>query len=145
MLDALLGLIAVAASFAWLLWETNGLRVRLLTGRDEPPTFAQYKAYNSLKKRKYYEVAIHHGSNAPEPTGLLYNVVFDPGITEPLCGWEWLDKHCADLVDWQPEVYLDLGGVHYTMTVKQPGILAEVMKVNKLTKRQRAMYATEAA
>ena len=136
----ILTLLAIALAFTWLLKETNYLRINLLIGKEKAKVFAQYKAYNSLKKRKYYDVPIHYGSNAEEPAGVTYQVVFSPGITEPLCGWDWLDKHCADLVDYAPRVQMAIGGVRYDMTIKSPGILDKVMKVNKLTKKQRLQY-----
>lgn len=143
----LISLFLFALSYYWLLRETDWLRVRLLVGKEKPKVFAQYKAYNSFKKKKTYEVELHFGSNSEEPTPdmICYNVVLDPGITEPLCGWAWLDKHCADMVDFTPNVYLDMVGVRYNMTIKpqgvSEGILGKVMKVNKVSKQQKLKYA----
>ena len=128
---------------AWLLYETDYMRVRLLTGIEKPVKYAQYKAFNSLTKKKlYWSVPLlHHGSNAEEPEGVMYEVILAPGITEPLCGWNWLDKHCADLVGFEHKVYLAIAGVKYDMTIKSPSILNEVMKVNKLSKKEKLEYA----
>ena len=136
-------LIIIALAFYWLLSETDYLRIRLLIGDDKPKHLARYKAYNSLKKKKYYNVPIYSGGNTDDflSTEITYDVVLAPGITEPLCGWDWLDKHCADLVGFENKVYLAIAGVKYDMTIKSPSILNEVMKVNKLNKKERLQYA----
>jgi len=139
----MIALIGIALAFIWLLRETDYLRIRLPMGADIPPVPpkpAQYRAYNSLRKKKHYEIEIHHGSNQEVPDGPTYHIVLDPGVTEPLCGWDWLDKHVGDLVDYQPRVQMQLAGVRYDMTIKAPGILDQVMKANKLSKQERARY-----
>ena len=141
----ILTILTIALALIWLGKETDWLRVRLLIGKDKPKVFAQYRAFNSLKKKKYYEVEVHAGSNADEPQGTMYTVVLDPGITDPICGWDWLDKHVADLVDYTPRVELQLAGIKYDMTIKpagiEQGIMDKVMKVNKLSKQEKLKYS----
>ena len=130
-------------AFYWLGRETDWLRIRLPMGADVPallPGPAQYVAYNALRKAKRYSVEIHRGSNQEIPTGPTYHVVLNPGVDEPLCGWDWLDKHVGDLVNYQPRVQMEMAGVRYDMTIKAPGILDQVMKANKLSKQERARY-----
>uniref|UniRef100_A0A6M3IDV6 Uncharacterized protein n=1 Tax=viral metagenome TaxID=1070528 RepID=A0A6M3IDV6_9ZZZZ len=135
----------IGLAFYWLLLESDYLRIRLMIGEPSTPKYARYKAYNAMSKRKYYSGSIHEGNNYPvdySPNGEQeYTIVLNPGIDNILCGWEWLDKHCADLVDYQPDIYLETGGVRYSMTIKQPSILKDVMRVNKLTKKQKQAYA----
>lgn len=142
-------LLTIALAFYWLLRETDYLRVRLLIGADKPPKYARYKAYTALTKRKTNLEFLHKGNNYPEgytPNGEPeYTIILNPGIDDVLCGWDWLDKHCADLVDYTPKVDLKLGGVSYSMTIKpagiEQGVMDKVMKVNKLSKQERNKYA----
>ncbi|KKN18459.1 hypothetical protein LCGC14_0955680 [marine sediment metagenome] len=69
----------------------------------------------------------------------LYDICLSPN-TDTLCGKKWLDKHWNDLADYQPKVEMNIGGVRYKMTIKQPSILKDVMRVNKLTKKQKLAY-----
>lgn len=135
----------IVFAMAWLLIETDFLRVRLLVGKEAPKLFAQYKVFTGLKTRKVYDVQIRHGANYPLTecrTGPLYTIVFNPGITEPLCGWQWLDQHCADLVGFAYKVDLQIGTVKYKMIIKKAGIFAEVMKANKALAKQERLNMT---
>ena len=141
-------IIFLSCLFTWLLYETDWLRVRLL--RYTPPApvpakLARYTAYNGFTHKKRGDsTLLREGSNLPagyspnsEP---CYNVYLNPDIDNVLCGWDWLDLHCAAMVYYQPQVYLSSGnGVRYTMTIRQPEILPEIMKVNRMTKRQRTL------
>ncbi len=130
----------IALVFLALMKETGWLRIRLLVGADKPPKYARYKVYNSLTAKKYYHDSIHNGDNYPadySPNGEPeYNIVLNPGIDNVLCGWEWLNAHVADCVDYKPEVFMNIGNVRYTMLIKQPSIIKDVMRVNHLTKKQ---------
>lgn len=143
----IVSIIIILASFYWLLRETDYLRVKLLAGLEATPKYARYKAYNILKSRKpnWRDTAIHEGDNYPagySPNGEPeYNIVLTPGINNILCGWDWLNKHVADMVDYQPKVEMTTGGVKYNMTIKQPAIIKDIMKANHLTKKQKLAYA----
>ena len=91
-------IIIIGLALAWLLYETDYMRIRLLVGKVKPPNYARYKVYNSMgKQKKYYFGAIHSGDNYPpdySPNGAPeYNIILSPGIDNVLCGYEWLDKH----------------------------------------------------
>ena len=136
----------VSLALSWLGYETKWLAVRLLVGELAKPKYARYKAYNSLTKRKFYDGrALHEGNNYPEgysPNGEPeYMIILNPGIDGILCGWDWLNEHCAGMVDYQPKIEMNMGGVRYNMTIKQPAIIKDVMKANHLTKKQKLAYA----
>ncbi len=134
-------IVAISLMFGYLLYETKGLTIRLLVGIETPiiPKYARYKVYSSAKGNSKSYTGIT-GNNYPEdysPNGEPeYNIFLSPGIDNILCGWKWLDKHCADLVDYQPKVYMAIGNIRYNMTIRQPSIIKDVMKVNKLSKKQ---------
>lgn len=140
-------IIIISLGFGWLLIETDFMRVRLPVGKAAKPKYARYKAYNILRKGKptWYDKPIYEGNNYPEgysPNGEPeYTVILNPGIDNVLCGWQWLDQHCASMVDYQPRLDMAIGGVRYNMVIKQPAIIKDIMKANKLTKKQRLAYA----
>lgn len=45
------------------------------------------------------------------------------------------------LADYKPQVELAIAGVRYNMTIKQPAIIKDVMRVNHLTRKQKLAYA----
>ena len=123
------------------------MRVRLLIGEIIKPQYARYEVYNKLKKKRVYwgDTTIHKGGNMPkdyspngEPT---YHIILSPGVSGVLCGFAWLDKHCADMVGYQPKVEMTMGGVRYKMVIKAPAIIKDIMKVNKIPKRERLAYS----
>lgn len=140
-------IVIIGLAFAWLGYETDWLRIRLLVGAIAKPKYARYKAYNKIgnKKPSWGDTKLHEGNNYPEgytPNGEPeYIITLNPGINNVLCGWGWLDKHCADLVDYHPNLYLETGGVRYNMKLKKPEVLKDIMKANKLSKQQRLAYA----
>lgn len=139
-------IIVIALALSWMVYETDFMRVRLLVGEPAKPKYARYKVYNSSSRKTLKpDYRLHEGDNYPEgysPNGEPeYIIVLNPGIDNVLCGWEWLNKHCADLVDYQPKVQMLTGGVKYDMTIKEPSIIKDVMRVNKLTKKQKLAYA----
>lgn len=132
-------LIVMPIVFYWLLRETDYLRVRLMVGDSVAPKYARYAAYQILGARKPGgSGAYHRGDNYPpdfSPNGEPeYKIVLSPGIDNVLCGWLWLDKHCADHVDYTPTVQMDAHGVKYSMTIKSPAIIPDIVKANKVTK-----------
>jgi len=141
-------LIIISLAFTWLLYETDYLRVRLLVGHPPyPPKYARYEAYNIYTRRKpsWNDKPLYEGGNLPadySPNGEpCYQVILNPGIKNILCGWDWLNEHCADMVDYQPKVEMTMGGVRYNMTIKQPAIIKDIMKANRLTRKQKLAYA----
>lgn len=140
-------IISMLIAFAWLGYETDWLRVRLLAGTPCVIKYASYEVYNMLKKRnpKWSDTTLHTGNNFPEEHTQngepQYIVILTPGIDGVLCGWDWLDHHVADLVDYQPKVDMTIGNINYHMTIKQPAIIKDIMRVNKLTKKQKLAYS----
>lgn len=130
----------IGLALAWMFWELRfWLRDGLIIGKTETK-YARYQVCNALRNHKAaFKI---QGGNLPEgqsPNGEpLYDIVLSPGVDNVLCGWDWLNQHCADMVDYQPHVTMNIAGVRYNMTVKQPAILKDVMKANKLTKRELA-------
>lgn len=109
--------------------------------------YASYKAYNTIgaKRRRssYSDRSLHSGGNfrkdhsrngAPE-----YDIILNPGIRGVLCGWGWLNRHCADLVNYKPEVFMTIGNVRYTMTIERLAIIKDIMKANHLTRKQKVI------
>jgi hypothetical protein len=137
-------IVLIILEFACLGYFTKFMTVRLYRGNGQVKTqYASYRVCTSLRKRKAYWQCpeIHAGDNFPtnfrrngEP---CYDVVLTPGVTNILCGWEWLDKHCADMVDYKPEVFMAIANIRYTMTIKQPSIIKNIIKANHLTRREK--------
>lgn len=48
-----------------------------------------------------------------------------------LPGWGWLHQHEHDYDGWQPTIEMDIGKVHYNMTIRDPKVISEVCKVNR--------------
>ena len=135
-------LIIIWLSLVWLGYETDWMRVRLPSGVAIKPKYARYVAYNKLRgTQTWRDTTIHSGGNLPadySPNGEPeYTIILSPGIKDILCGWRWLDEHCADMVDYQPQVFMTVGNIRYTMTIKQPSIIKDIMRVNRLTKKQK--------
>lgn len=142
-------IVLMLLEFALLGYATKWFTVRLPKGTGRK--CASYSAYNNvgLKRRKpaYFHTPLHSGNNFPDgcsPNGApTYDIILSLGIEGVLCGWEWLDEHCGDMVDYKPTVYMTIGGVKYSMTIKQPAIIKDIMRVNHLTKKQKLAYAYE--
>jgi hypothetical protein len=129
--------------FGYLLHETDWLKVNLIA----KPKYARYEVYNILKCRhpRCGDRPIRQGGNLPDgytPNGEpTYTIILSPGVNGVLCGWNWLNEHCADLVDYKPRIEMAIGGVKYNMHIKQPAIIKDIMRANKLTKKQKLAYA----
>lgn len=133
--------------FIWLLKETNWLRINLCYIPE--PKQAIYRIHYKLKGKAKDDAIIRgnlpnidsiHSTRWLDDTIAQYDVYLSPGINNVLCGWQWLDAHCADQIDYTPKVYLATGnGVRYTMTIKQPEIIPAIMKVNRMTSKQKRL------
>jgi len=133
----------IAIAFYWLLYETAWLTIRLPHGMPTIPDYsgdAGYRVYARLgtKKRTISSNQIREYNYNGHTN---YDIVLQPGIDNVLCGWSWLDNHCGDLVNYQPKFHLERPGVKYDMVIKQPSIMKDIMRVNRLTKKQRLAYA----
>ncbi len=136
----------IIIALAWLGYETDWMRVRLLVGKTKPK-YARYEVYGFLKNKRpnYTTTPVYTGSNMPEGYKWdgepCYNIILSPGIKDVLCGFNWLNKHCADLVDYHPIVEMNIGNVRYKMHILTTGIIKDVMKANKLTGKQKLAIA----
>jgi hypothetical protein len=151
-------IIIVCSAFYWLLVETDYLRVNLNSASIDYrqtwlDTFTDYGIYYSAYG--YTDIApCDHDIEPHKPQGYsirealkgvarvngTYEIIVSPN-SDVICGRDWLDAHWNDLKDYKPEVYLKLGGIRYNMTIRQPAIIKDVMKVNKLTRQQKLAYA----
>ncbi len=158
----LLSLLSIGLAFYWLLVETDYLRIRLLAGRDIDygklwiETFGHFVSGGLVRalteqgeapffKRDvigYRIIQSLNGKGAKDANADTYDIMVSPGIKEILCGGAWLNSHWNDLKDYQPQFELVVGGNRYNMTIRKPSVLAEVMKVNKLSRQERKQYAT---
>ncbi len=137
-------ILIVSLAFYWLLRETDYFRIHLIRGTIpvKAKAYAAYDVYNSMTQKKIYKVKVHTGGNVPDDLQYnespyhTYNIVLSPGIDNVLCGFDWLDKHVADLENYNPKVYMSIGNVRYDMTIKKPEIIKDIMRVNHLTKRE---------
>lgn len=102
----LLTIIAIITALYWLGLETNGLRVRLLVGREITglEIAELQRAYN-----------IRH---------------------TPLCGWLWIKNHRFDLADFSPQIVLSFSGITHTIKTARKGIVKEIMRINLKPSKQ---------
>ena len=140
-------IILLALAFGWLLWETDYLRVQLYIGKLTPK-YARYKVYNKLSNRKptYGDTLLYEGDNYPadySPNGEPeYYILLSPGVKGVLCGYDWLNEHCANMVDYKPQVFMTIGNIRYNMTINKPSVIKDIMKANHLTRKQlKALHA----
>lgn len=127
-------MVLIALEFAWLGYETKWLTIRLYKGKATPapqlPKTAAYHIHYTLGRShfsptKCYEMPNWNYSDA------LYHIFLSPGLNDVLCGWEWLNEHCADLVNYHPKVELCFGnGYKQTFTLKKPELIKQIVKIN---------------
>lgn len=119
-------LIIIVAMFTWLGYETNWFTIRLLAGPDLKPCTADEIA--ALRVKLFQSP----GRNPFKHIGGYIAT----GYAEPICGWEYIRDHQDLTPDYHVE--LNLGTVKYSMTINHTpaaaGILAEVMRANKIRK-----------
>ena len=108
----ILALYVIALSFAWLLRETDYLRIRLPIGSNPlPEQELEHKTWDELKP---------HNITATSP-----NFLKMPGAYEPLCGREWLENTMHVI----PVCKLEVNhlGVKHAMTIKDTSIINSVV------------------
>lgn len=153
-------ILIVSLAFYWLLRETDYFRIHLIRGPiasfplSEPwltglwlhtfePLVGAMALNNGLLPREYCSYhpeptgyTIKHSLNGRARTNGHYEIILSPNVEGLLCGGAWLSEHWNDLKDYNPEVYMSIGNVRYNMTIKQPSIIKDIMRVNKLSKRE---------
>ena len=115
-------IIIIGLALAWLTHETAWFTIRLLVG---PEFTYNRKPWADLKPWKI---------TTKDPFWLRH-----PDSMTPLCGTDWLENRLHVIPEYKFE--LNTYGVRYKMTIKEAGIMTQVMKANKLTKAQRLSYA----
>lgn len=122
-------LIWVVASFVWLGYESNWMRIKLLVGIPFKPAIPCTREEIIKLRRELF----------PAPTirnkWPLGSYIWG-GVMEPMCSWEFIRDH----KDFNPEFNIELvfPGVRYNMIIQAPAILNKIMKVNRFTKKQLA-------
>ncbi|KKL80417.1 hypothetical protein LCGC14_2004990 [marine sediment metagenome] len=126
--------IIVNLAFIWLLIETDLLRVQLL--ERETILSCQWRMPDNAVTPSM-RLELYHLWNKGL-TKISY-ALLSGGHTSPLCGWGYAYQYR----DFKPEykVELNTGGVRYNMTIKQPSIIKDIMRANRLTKAQKQAYA----
>lgn len=132
-------LIVVGLAFVWLGYETEWMTVRLPCGAI-PIRSAQYIVHYTLGRSKWNGNCRVGGT--VRNFDKTYDIFLSPGIDNILCSWEWLDEHCADLVDYQPLLEISAYGVTHKMHIKTPttNLLKDIskatMKVSRTERKQ---------
>lgn len=111
----IVSLIVITLAFVWLLYESDWLRIRLIVGPlyKSPslenllvPFKCEGQTYNSFQPdiepiklfqrtgnpapdKSYQDYGISRGNGCWNP---MNDLIFSPGIKEPICGWDWLLK-----------------------------------------------------
>ena len=145
-------------AFGWLGYETDWMRVRLPIGQPDygkrwidmfVPLVGLRTLEYGLSEHEHIAswrnnpigCVIRQSLNARAKINGHYEVIVSTGVQEVLCTKKWVEKHWNDLADYQPKVEMVIGGVRYNMTIKQPAIIKDIMRVNHLTKKQKLAYA----
>lgn len=122
-------LIVIGIAFIWMLKESDFLRVRLLVGNVPELELP-------LERKSWEDILEDKPSYRYLPNFLRMNNGFE--YFAPLCGWDWL-RDTMHVIP-EPKVEMQIGGVRYSMTIKQPTIIKDVMRVNKVNKKQKLAY-----
>ena len=97
-------LIVISLAFTWLLYESDWMRVRLPVGAIKE----SIKTIKLWQFSYHDKVGISQQSHAQAPyynpqrdnTILMLNV----GITEPVCGWDWILNHEHPIIENHIEI-----------------------------------------
>jgi hypothetical protein len=124
----------ILTAFCWLLVETDYLRVRLPVGiLYEIGASCQWHLPDDAVTDDMKQELLNLWSKLPKEV----KAKFAQGLESPLCGWGYayqyrnLTPECA--------VEMTIGNVRYNMTIKQPSIIKDVMRVNHLTNKQKVL------
>jgi hypothetical protein len=130
----LISIIIILIAFTYLLKETDYLRVRLYSGKVcfDGET-CEWKFQDDWVTHEMKSQLIRLWSNLPKET--LWR--FQSGIQEPMCGWGYAWQY-HDVIP-ECKVEMNLANVRYKFDLKNPDILKDIMKANKLTKQQKQL------
>jgi len=120
-------IIITGMALYWLARETRWFTIRLLVGCE--PVIIEYerKSWKELEPRGKISMKQY-------PFWLCF-----PEHMTPLCGLDWLNNTMHVIPEYK--IYMAIGGCRYNMTIKKDNVLKDVMRVNRLTKKQKLAYA----
>lgn len=121
--------IVIGLAFTWLAYETNWMRVRLLTGVVLKP-FLDRWCNEFHVSPNYFDFTWVPLELTITPQYKHYNIELSPGVTV-MCGQKWLDKHYHDLDNYEPRVELYFGnGYRQNFTLRKPQLMKSIIKIN---------------
>ena len=94
--------ISISLAFLWMLYESDWLRIQLPVGASKPVKTIRIWQYRNngtvgITQREHYS-----------PYRLTKNdslaMAFNAGITEPVCGWDWLLNHEHPIIENRIEI-----------------------------------------
>lgn len=101
------------ASFTWLFYESDWMRVRLLTGYSRhKPTFES--TFDVIHWSRDYQAAPIIFDETPKFVTLgESDIILSPGITEPIPGWSWIESRQHPIPIYKMEI--TAWGCHHTI------------------------------
>jgi hypothetical protein len=125
-------LLIIGIAFYLLLKETDYLRIRLYVGAIcQDGDCCAWKFKDEWVTPEMKTELIYLWSNLPKTT----REAMAQGLQDPLCGWGYAWQY-HDIVP-ECKVEMNLNNVRYKFDLKDPSILKDIMKANKLTKKQK--------
>jgi len=103
-------LIFIILAFIWLLYESNWMRIRLPVGasKEMHKTIRLWKfSYTEhIKGTPYLGISNQPIAQNPYSIPKRGNSIslFSAGITEPICGWDWLLTHEHPIIENRIEI-----------------------------------------
>jgi hypothetical protein len=125
-------LLIIGIAFWYLLIETNFLRIRLYVGAIcQDGDCCAWKFKDEWVTPEMKQHLLNLWTNLPKEIRAKYQ----EGIQEPMCGWGYAYQY-HDVIP-ECKVEMNLNNVRYKFDLKDPSILKDIMKANKLTKKQK--------
>ena len=102
--------ISIGLAFLWMLYESDWLRIRLPVGASKPVKTIRIWQCNytdHIKGTSY--TGFTNNERNQNPYWVFKNKdtsinLFNVGITEPVCGWEWLLNHEHPIIENRIEI-----------------------------------------
>jgi len=117
----------LVVALGWLMFETNFLRVRLYcTMFCNEGDCCRWTLSNEFVTPEMKQELINSWTHLPKELQSR----FLSGNESPLCGWGFAYQYR----DFTPEckVEMNLANVRYSMTIKEPSVMKDIMRVNKV-------------
>lgn len=126
----------ISAALGWLLYESDWLRLRLPMGPTI--TFCPFTPRNDVKHLCYqwFDRAGNFRDNGSQKRITLTRdhfefpkQFFSPGITEPLCGWDWIEGRTHPMADYR--ITITAWGITHKIAIASddPRLLKEVFAI----------------